>query len=268
MTSGVANTPISVNGSAFLPNQQVGLIWDPPLNKVAGSAIADGNGNFATKVTPFPGDPPGVHRLCANVPPNPCATFSLQGPTTSPSPDASPSPSPEPSPSPTGNAPTSPIPTPVATTINGLDIIFRPPFVILPIIGGLGLVVALAYWILSIVLRPRQQTLKSVAVSHLAARPDYSAGFGAPPPTPAPTAPTPSAWADPVPPAVATTPEAPPEEILEVPADDPLLLAWADVLPSASPPPSAAPEAGGDAPAGDATTAPDDEAPDRPQPGD
>jgi hypothetical protein len=94
----------------------------------------------------------------------------------------------------------------------------KPPFVILPIIAGAGLAIALTYWILSIVLRPRQKPLKSVAVAHLASRPDYAAGFGTPPPVPAPPPPMPSAWADVLPktaapPAVSPEPPAESETV-------------------------------------------------------
>jgi hypothetical protein len=125
------------------------------------------------------------------------------------------------------------------------------------------------YWILSIVMRPRQQTLKSVTVGHLASRPDYSAGFGAPPAAPAPAQPPPSAWADSAhtnvaAPADAIAQEAPIADatqdvvappaqafVAETPAEpaapatewtgeegdgpDPLLAAWADVLPPRGP---------------------------------
>jgi hypothetical protein len=168
-------------------------------NHVAGASNADANGNFTTKVMPFAGDTPGAHKLCASVAPNPCATFNLQAAAASPSP--SPSPSPDTSPS-----PSSPSPTPVAATINGIDLMLKPPFVILPIIGAAGLALALGYWILTLLMRPRTQTLKSVTVAHVASRPDYSAGFGTPPPAPAPVGPEPSAWAEPVVPRAATAP--------------------------------------------------------------
>jgi hypothetical protein len=198
VTAGDPNTQITVNGSAFLPNESTSLYWDQP-SKVAGASNADGNGNFTTKVKPFAGDTPGVHHLCASVQPNPCASFTLQPLAASPTPQESPSPSPDTSPSPSPSD--SPIagtvsPTPVASTLNGLDLMLKPPFVILPIIGGAGLAIALLYWILSITRRPRQKPLKSVAVAHLASRPDYSAAFGAPPPAAALPAPEPSAWAD------------------------------------------------------------------------
>jgi len=261
VTAGDPNTQITVNGGAFLANESMTLIWDPPANKVAGGANADSSGNFTTHVKPFTGDAPGVHRLCASVPPNPCATFTLQAlaASPSPSPQESPSPSPDTSPSPTASPTASASPTPGAATLNGLDVMLKPPFVFLPIIGGAGLAIALIYWILSIVMRPRQKPLKSVAVSHLASRPDYSSGFGAPPPAPAPAPPPPSAWADVAPPAVAPPEPAPAETPPE--GQPPVAAENAQAFPQESPAP--APEA---APP-DLAAAPD-EPPDLPEPGD
>jgi hypothetical protein len=220
VTAGDANTQITVNGSAFLPNESTSLYWDSPT-KIAGASNADANGNFTTKVKPFAGDAPGVHHLCASVQPNPCASFTLQAAAATPTPDASPSPSPDTSPSPTASpTPDSPSPTPIAATSNGFDLMLKPPFVILPIIAGLGLLIALGYWILSLVLRPRPQVLKSVAVAHLASRPDYAAGFGTPPPAPAEPAPQPSAWADVHPAAPAPPPPTPPATVPEAPPPD------------------------------------------------
>lgn len=190
VTAGTPNTLITVTGSLFQPNQAVSLYWDQP-NRVSGAANADASGNFTTQLKSFPGDPPGLHKLCASVAPNPCATFTLQAVAVTPSPEASPSP--EPSPSTTPEAAT---PARINSKLNGLEVILKPPFVILPIIGGVGLAIALMYWILSTVMRPREQTLKSVTVGHLASRPDYSAAFGAPPVAPAAVEPPPSAWAD------------------------------------------------------------------------
>src|SRR6202521_5748160 len=211
VTAGDPNTQITVNGGAFLPNESMTLIWDPPNNKVAGGAVADGSGNFTTHVKPFSGDPPGLHHLCASVPPNPCATFTLQAVAVTPTPQPSPSPSPDTSPSPSPSPTDTASPTPVAATLSGIDLMLKPPFVILPIIAGAGLAIALTYWILSIVMRPRQKPLKSVAVAHLASRPDYGAGFGKPPPVPAPAAPPPSAWADVLPAGAAAASPASPE---------------------------------------------------------
>ena len=209
VTAGDPNTQITVNGGAFLPNESMTLIWDPPNNKVAGGAVADGSGNFTTHVKPFSGDPPGLHHLCASVPPNPCATFTLQAVAVTPTPQPSPSPSPDTSPSPSPSPADTASPTPVAATLSGIDLMLKPPFVILPLIAGAGLAIALIYWILSIVMRPRQRPLKSVAVAHLASRPDYAAGFGTPPPVPAPAATPPSAWADVLPTGAAAPPVSP-----------------------------------------------------------
>ena len=221
ITSGDPSTQITVNGGAFLANEQMTLYWDPPSNKVAGGANADASGNFTTRVKPFSGDTPGTHHLCASVPPLPCANFTLRAATASPSPSSSPSPSDSPTPSPTATPTDTASPTPVAATVNGLDVIMKPPFVILPIIGALGLLVALGYFVLSIVLRPRQTTLKSVAVSHLATRPDYAAGFGAPPAAPGAPAPVPSAWDDALPASARAVPPTTAPEVGPPPAPAP-----------------------------------------------
>jgi hypothetical protein len=244
------NTAITVNGSAFLPNQSTGLYWDQP-NKVAGASNTDANGNFTTRVKPFATDSPGIHKLCATVQPNPCASFTLQATAASPTPDTSPSPSPTPSPteSPSPNA----SPTPVGATLSGFDLLTKPPFVILPIIGGIGIAIALGYWILSLTMRPKQQTLKSVAVAHLASRPDYSAGFATSPAAPPPPAPAPSAWADAIP------PQPPPASAPEAPLPEP--EAPHQELFAAPPPPAVEPEP----PRPELSAAPD-EPPDLPEP--
>src|SRR5579864_8164311 len=77
VATGPLTTTITVNGGAFLANEHMTVYWDPPSNKVAGGANADGSGNFTTTVKPFATDPPGVHRLCASVAPFPCANFTL-----------------------------------------------------------------------------------------------------------------------------------------------------------------------------------------------
>ena len=251
VTAGPPDTAITVSGSAFLPNESTSLYWDV-TNHVAGASNADANGNFSTKVKPFAGDPPGLHKLCASVLPNPCASFTLQAAAASPNPSPSPSPSPDTSPSPSPSASASASPTPVAATISGIDVMLKPPFVILPIIAAAGLAIALGYWILSLVTKPRPQTLKSVAVAHLATRPDYSAGFGTPPPTPAAPAPAPSAWSEPVVP-----PPAPPPVVAEETS------MWGESMqPPAGDAPPAPPHVDPSMPA-----APD-EPPDLPEPGD
>jgi hypothetical protein len=201
VTAGPPDTLINVSGSLFLPNTGVSLYWDQ-TNRVSGAVDTDAKGNFSWKVKPFPGDPPGLHKLCAtSQTPNPCAGFTLQAAVVSPSPEASPSPEPSPSSTPL----VAPPPAQTNSKLNPLDVILKPPFVILPIIGGVGVVIALMYWLLSILMRPRERVLKSVTVGHLASRPDYSASFGAPPIAPAPAEPMPSAWTD-----VAHTSVAPP----------------------------------------------------------
>jgi hypothetical protein len=273
-----------VNGSLFIPKQSISLYWDQS-NRVSGATDADANGNFTWKVKPFPGDPPGLHKLCASVAPNPCASFTLQAAVTTPSPDASPTPEPSPS-----STPITVTPARIDARFNGLEVMLKPPFVILPIIGGVGLMIALIYWILSVALRPRQQTLKSVTVGHLASRPDYSAGFGAAPVAPAPAEPMPSAWSEathrnvaapsdaaaeeaelPPPTAapystpdvasemthdtVASSGEAPLADTAAMPETDwsvaggepdPLLAAWADVLPPSNRGVEAPPPDGGE----------------------
>lgn len=210
VSSGGPNTAINVIGGQFLPNQTMTLFWDQP-NRVAGSATADGNGSFQTKVKPFDGDTPGAHKLCASVQPNPCATFTLEAAAaSSPTPSASPSPSPQPTPAASETA--APRTSPVATTLNGLDVITRPPFVILPLIGVLAIAISIGYWILTMVRRPKTAAFPSAAVVHRATRPDYTAQFGTPPP--APSAPrAASAWEDVIPKAPAPQPEPPPPAI-------------------------------------------------------
>ena len=224
------------------------LYWDQS-NKVAGGAVADGSGNFVTHVKPFSGDAPGVHKLCASVQPNPCANFTIEAPATSPSPSPSPTESPSPSPSPGATATTTPSPTPVGATLNGFDIISKPPFVFLPIVGGLAIGVSLLYWAISMVRRPRRPAvLPSAAVMHRATRPDYSAGFGTPPAATAHESTPPSAWDEPMthttPPAAAE-PEAAPEP---EPQPDPWQAeaaaptTWGLGIPDAGYPELAAPE--------------------------
>jgi len=199
VATGPLNTDITVSGGAFLANEQMTLYWDPPSTKVAGGANADPSGNFTTHVKPFATDAPGIHHLCASVAPFPCANFTLVAatPTPSPSPDASPSPDVSPSPLPSASAARTdlPSPSPAAATLSGIDLITRPPFVFIPIIGILAILISLAYWVFRMFRRPPPPAaLPTAAVVHRATRPDYAAGFGTPPPAPAPEPPPPSAW--------------------------------------------------------------------------
>jgi hypothetical protein len=86
--------------------------------------------------------------------------------------------------------------------------------VFLPLIGIVALVISLGYWVVTMVRRPKTIAYPSAAVVHRASRPDYSAEFGTPPPTPASAA-APSAWEDVVPkvPVVPLQPEAEPPPV-------------------------------------------------------
>ena len=213
-TTGDPNTVINVSGGQFLPNESMSLYWDQQ-DHVAGSAKADANGNVNTvRVKPFAGDSPGVHHLCASVPPNPCANFSLQAlpPTPSPSPTPTESPSPTPTPIATD---TTPIAPPPARNINGFDVITKPPFVFLPIAGLAAIALAFGFWLFSYLRRPRQPAaLPTAAIVHRAMRPDYSSDFGASPPPSAPA--EPSAWD----PSVAHPPTSSPPQPSPPPAEE------------------------------------------------
>jgi hypothetical protein len=174
LSVGGANQQISVSGNQFLANEPMTLYWDVP-NKVIGSAIAGPDGNFSgVKVKPFAGDPPGLHKICASVPPVPCAQFELQG-TPTPTPSAPSSPSPSPSAS--AGATESPTPTatplaiPAGSDTNNLDVLFQPPFIFLPFIAALGLVGAIAYWVFGTVAR-RPRVLPAASIVHRSVRPE------------------------------------------------------------------------------------------------
>lgn len=181
--AGQAGTRITVTGSGWFGHQKMDLYWDSP-NKVAASVETDRNGTFTQVVTPYQGDRIELHQLCASIPPHPCANFTLQGPP-SPAPAETPSPSPSSSPS------SSPTPsTSFASSalqrdrsVSGLEVITKPPFVFLPIIGLLGLLAALAYWVLMRGLdrSERLPALPSATVVHKSARPDIERPTAAPP---------------------------------------------------------------------------------------
>ena len=216
VTAGDVNTVINVTGGQFNPNEQLQLYWDTP-NKVAGGTTADAGGSFNTRVKPFAGDGPGLHRLCTSDPPNPCASFTINAPAATPSPSPSPSPSESPSASPESTPTDTSSPTPAAATVSGFDVISKPPFVFLPIAGAVAIGLAVAFWLFSVLRRPRQVGLPSAAVVHRATRPDYSSEFGAPPPAAAPP-PEASAWPEQSPPAQGpSTPQeqTPPEPGIE-----------------------------------------------------
>jgi len=267
-TAGGANTSITVTGSLFLKNESITLYWDV-TSHVAASVVTDDTGAFTQVVKPFAGDKPKVHRLCASVQPHPCASFSLQGPPT-PTPGVTPSPAETPTPTP-AETPQASGARPGGGGISGLDIITRPPFVFLPILGVLGILGVLAYWWLS---RRRQVPPSSAAtIVHRATRPDYTAPFptaGTMPAAPQPPGP-PSAWDAPLqsaPPAQPYAPPAvqpPPAPFVPTPYVPP------PVPPQAPPPPPtppASPPRAAEWPAPQNPPAAPDEPPDLPQPSD
>ncbi len=285
-TAGQSSTAITVTGQLFLKNESITLYWDLST-RVAGSVVADDNGSFTKVVKPRANDKPGVHRLCVNVQPKPCANFTLQP---KPTPGApTPLESPSPSPSPSGNPQASGARPSGGGGISGLDILTRPPFVFLPIIGILGLLGVLIYWFLSS--RRRPMAPGSASVVHHATRPDYMEPFPSTPPPPvvpplaAPLpnqAPAPASPPPVVPPVqpdpsaawpLAAAPPAPAPPSATPPPDSPT---WGTAPPGAPPPPVQRPSAWPpekppapvEAPPPPAWPAAPDEPPDLPQPSD
>jgi hypothetical protein len=257
-TAGRSNTAITVTGQNFLRNESMTLYWDVSSH-VAGSVVTDDNGAFTKVVKPFPGDKPAVHRLYASVQPKPYANFTLQSaPTPSPSESPSPGESPTPSPSDTPQA-SGPRTGGGGGGISGLDILTRPPFVFLPIIGILGLLGVLIYWAVSS--RRRPMAPSSASVVHHATRPDYMEPFGGGAARPIPAAPV--AAPSPPPPAVQPPQAYPPAPAQQVPP------AYQSPPPAAAPPaPQAPPPGPVQWPAPPSPAAAPDEPPDLPEPSD
>lgn len=244
--AGGKDTQITVTGQEFPPNQVITLYWDDP-SRSAGSTTSNSSGAFTAGVKPFPGDQPGLHHLYADVPPKPHADFLLQGPPTptppaSPSPSDSPSPSASPSPTDTSSSSPSPSFAPVAS-ISGIDIITRPPFVFLPIIGALGLLGVFGYWALSSNRRGRTSALPA-SVVHRSFRPDYGAPVGGPAAPPAAAIPPPS---EPIPivppPAAEAAPPVEPQAAEPPPPPEPFWPPVEPVEPAAPPAPPELPGA-------------------------
>jgi hypothetical protein len=174
-TAGQLTTSLTVTGQLFLKNESLTLYWDLPTH-IAATLVTDDNGAFTRVLKPRPLDTPKVHKLCASVQPKPCANFTLQAPPTpiaavTPSPDETPTPSPTDSPQASG------VRAGGNGGLSGLDIITRPPFVFLPILGILGLLGVLAFWALTG--RRRPPAPAAATVVHRATRPDYMAPFPA-----------------------------------------------------------------------------------------
>ena len=246
-TAGGPGTSITVTGQLFLNNETIPLYWDFTTH-VAGSVVSDDTGAFTKVIEPYASDKPKVHKLCANVQPRPCATFTLQG---------VPTPTPAVTPTPVGtSSPTPSAGTPQASgaRLGGgsggtsvLDAITKPPFVFLPILAILAILGVLAYWFFS---RRRQLPPASAAtVVHRATRPDYMAPFPTAGTTPVgpPSPAQPSAWDAPFQSAPPVPPYAPP----------PVQPPPAPYAPTPYVPPPVPPQA-----------PPPDEPPDLPQPSD
>jgi len=254
-TAGIPNTAITVTGQLFLKNEAMTLYWDNSTH-VAGTVVSDATGAFTKVVKMYAGAKPAVHRLCVNVQPRPCATFTLRAaPKPSPIP---PSPTNTSSPTPAATAPQASGVRPGGGGISGLDIITRPPFVFLPIIAIIGILGVLLYWLLS--QRRQLPPASSATVVHRATRPDYMAPF--PTSGTAPVAPPPpaqaSAWDAPI-------QSAPPAQPYAPPAVEPPPPAAPYAPPPAQP---AAPPRSVEWPAPQNPPAAPDEPPDLPQPSD
>jgi len=270
-TAGGPTASITVTGELFLKNESITLYWDTTTH-IAASVVSDDTGAFTKVIKPFKGDKPKVHKLCANVQPKPCANFTLQGQPT-PTPGVSPSPAGTPTPTP-AETPQASGARPGAGGISGLDIITRPPFVFLPIIGIIGVIGLLAYWVLSRGRRPMPPG-SAATVVHRATRPDYMTPF--PPSGAAPAAPgaarQPSAWDAPFqgPPAqpAAPPPGVPPANpYTPTPYTPPPAPPAPPPPPAAPQPPPATPPRSVEWPGPPSSPAAPDEPPDLPQPSD
>jgi hypothetical protein len=200
ISAGGPNSTVVVNGNSFNPNEALALFWDNDPGKSMGSTTTNAQGNFANvTVKPWRGAAPGLHHICASVNPFPCAQFQLQG-TPTPTPATQPSPSPAPSSSASPSASPSIIPIPAGSNNNGLDLMLRPPFVFLPIIGLLALFAAVGYWVFTLIPRP-QKSLPSASIVIRSARPTHTPiNPGAVPPPVADEPPPQPPWPNPNPP--------------------------------------------------------------------
>jgi len=207
-----------VTGDQFLANQAVSIYWDV-IDKVLGSTRSDAGGHFVTSVKAPDNESPGVHQICASVPPRPCAQFLLQ-PRPTPSPN-------QPSPSPPPPPPPSPVTSPLAPSAlaspsqpprpNPIALLFTPPFIAFPILFFVSILVAAGMWargpIAGLFYRP--PVLPEATVTHRSLRLDERAPDGGVPGEAAqPTEAPPLEAAAPEPP-----PEAPPPA--PPPADEP-----------------------------------------------
>jgi hypothetical protein len=114
-----------------------------------------------------------------------------------------------------------------------LDIISRPPFVFLPIIGLIGALGVLAYWIVRATRRP--QAIPSATVYHRSVRPTLLTSYDQSEPPP-PHEPVPGTW-----PAEQSPDQ---QQVVEYPTDEfPALLPGPPLFEPPPPPPAEPPAA-------------------------
>jgi hypothetical protein len=234
--AGPAGTTVVVTGSGWLANEPVSIYWDSK-DRVVASAKADGSGNFSGNFQ-APDDKVASHNVCVSQPAvsPPCAQFNLEpkpspSPTPTPSPSEQPSPSPSPSPTPTAvaQAPSPPTADVHATGhVNGLSLLLEPPFVFLPLIGALMLVVALGIWVRSRVRLPEPEPEANVSHHRVRQEAEFTPpddlelppapGFRVQTPFEPPKPPAPP---EPPPPQVSPPPPAPPPPPRPAGADEP-----------------------------------------------
>jgi hypothetical protein len=175
--AGAPGTTVNVTGTQLPANQAFSVIWDNNRSRVLGSGKADGSGNFTTNVQ-VPDDKVGGHGICLTQPANVCAAFTVQ-PKPTPSPSPSPTPTPTPRPSPSRSPSPSPLPPAANQTaqVNGLTLLFQPPFVFFPLLVLLALVVGFGIWVRTL-FKPREPELEASVSHHRVRGTDYGAREG------------------------------------------------------------------------------------------
>jgi len=210
------STHVNLSGSNFPPSATLNVLFD---GTEISTVKSDAGGSIPVTAIVIPDNAAvASHQVCVEFTQgvNVCAAFTLEPPVSpSPSPAASPSPSPSASPTST--------PAPVATSTGGvspLAVMTRPPFVFLPIVAVVGLILFLSLW--AWLSRPGPP-LGEVTVHHLAPSPrSYESTPLAPPAAPEPrpepivyespeSSPPPSAAPPPPPPSGADVPPDLPE---------------------------------------------------------
>jgi hypothetical protein len=174
--AGPPGTVVAVTGTQFSPGKPVTLYWDA-TDRVLASAKADGSGNLNATFQ-VPDDKVGSHIVGVVQPPQPTAQFNVE-PKPTPSPTPSPSPVDSPStaaasPSAAGQSPSPLNPGPTGSThVNGLSLLFQPPFVFFPLLLALAVVVALGIWVRGMMRRPEPEPDANVSHHRVRQQADY-----------------------------------------------------------------------------------------------